>query len=134
MAKYEELKNGAIFGTGVKNPYGQFFMGETFLNSLAQSPDRSVSVGTVDFEPGSRNNWHIHTDGYQILLVTGGEGWYQEFGKSAQSLQAGDVVITDKGIKHWHGAKSDSWFEHIAVTAGNTEWFEAVEDAAYDAL
>lgn len=134
MAKYEELKNGAIFGAGEPNPYGKFFIGDTFLKGLAKSPDEKLSIGTVDFEPASRNNWHVHVDGYQILLVTAGEGWYQEDGKPAQSLKAGDVVITNKGIKHWHGAKIDSWFEHIAVTSGNTDWFEAVEDGYYGAL
>lgn len=60
MANFDKLKNGGIFGKGVLNPYGQFFIGDTFLNGLTTSPDEKISVGTVTFEPGSRNNWHIH--------------------------------------------------------------------------
>lgn len=131
MAKYVELKNGAVFGPGVVNPFGEYFIGETYLNSLVQSPDNTISVGTVDFEPGSRNNWHIHHDGYQMLLVTGGEGWYQEAGQPKQSLQKGDVIVTKDGVKHWHGAKADSWFEHVAITSGTPEWLEPVSDETY---
>lgn len=89
------------------------------------------SIGNVTFEPGTRNNWHIHHDGYQILLVTGGEGWYQEAGKDAQVLKPGDVVVTHDGIKHWHGATKDSWLSHIAITAGTPEWLEPVSDEQY---
>lgn len=64
----------------------------------------NVGVGNVTFEPGCRNNWHIHRDGFQLLLITGGEGWYQEEGKPAQFLKAGDVIVTHDGVKHWHGA------------------------------
>ncbi|MDR0299576.1 MAG: cupin domain-containing protein, partial [Streptococcaceae bacterium] len=88
----------------------------------------------VTFEPACRNNWHVHTDGYQILLVTAGEGWYQEAGKAARSLAAGDVVLTKAGVKHWHGAKKDSWFSHVAITAGNSEFLEAVMDTEYQNL
>ncbi|MNN92035.1 Cupin domain protein [compost metagenome] len=91
-----------------------------------------MGVGNVTFEPGCRNNWHIHRDGFQILLVTGGEGWYQEEGKSAQFLKAGDVIVTHDGVKHWHGAAQDSWFEHIAITAGRPEWLEPVSDEEYN--
>lgn len=101
---------------------------------LVQDSEISVGVGNVTFEPGCRNNWHVHVDGYQILLITGGEGWYQEEGKVARSLKSGDVVITHKGIKHWHGAKKDSWFEHIAITAGKTKFFNAVIDKEYNKL
>ncbi|MGG1324129.1 cupin domain-containing protein, partial [Priestia megaterium] len=84
------------------------------------------------FEPGCRNNWHIHRNGFQLLLVTGGEGWYQEEGKPAQFLKAGDVVVTHDGVKHWHGAAKDSWFEHIAITSGTPEWLEPVSDEEYN--
>ncbi|MCK8617058.1 cupin domain-containing protein [Fructobacillus sp. M158] len=134
MTKFNELEKGGIFGKGIANPYGKFFEGDTFLKALATSPDEKVSVGTVTFEPGARNNWHIHHDGYQILLVTDGEGWYQEEGKAAQSLKQGDVIVTKDGIKHWHGAKVDSWFEHIAITIGTPEWLEAVSDEEYSKL
>jgi quercetin dioxygenase-like cupin family protein len=64
-------------------------------------------------------------------LVTGGEGWYQEEGKPAQALKAGDVIVTHDGVKHWHGASQDSWFAHIAITAGKPEWLEPVTDEQY---
>ncbi|GAP00319.1 cupin domain-containing protein [Fructobacillus ficulneus] len=134
MAKFDELAQGGIFGEGVENPYGQFFLGQTYLNQLTMTPDDQVGVGTVRFEPGARNNWHIHHDGYQILLVTDGQGWYQEEGKPAQALKAGDVVVTKEGVKHWHGAQADSWFEHIALTAGTPEWLEPVDDETYNKL
>ncbi|MCM0583107.1 cupin domain-containing protein [Weissella diestrammenae] len=134
METNKNLRQGAIFGAGEINPYGQFFTGDTYLKLLADSPDGQVGIGTVDFEPGARNNWHIHHDGYQILLVTAGHGWYQEAGKPAQALKAGDVIVTREGVKHWHGAQADSWFEHIALTAGTPEWLEPVSDEWYQAL
>lgn len=135
MAKFEEVKNGMIFPSGEKNDaFAKFFVGQSYLKTLVADSAINVGVGNVTFEPGCRNNWHIHHDGFQILLVTGGEGWYQEEGKAAQFLQAGDVVVTHDGIKHWHGATNDSWFEHIAITAGTPEWLEAVSDADYLSL
>jgi len=95
MAKHEEVKNGVIFPVGEKNEaYAQFFVGQSYLKTLVADPKVSVGVGNVTFEPGCRNNWHIHRDGFQLLLVTGGEGWYQEEGKPAQFLKAGDVIVT----------------------------------------
>lgn len=135
MAKFEEVRNGVIFPSGEKNEaFAHFFVGQSYLKTLVADSAINVGVGNVTFEPGCRNNWHIHHDGFQILLVTGGEGWYQEEGKAAQFLQAGDVVVTHDGIKHWHGATNDSWFEHIAITAGTPEWLEAVSDADYLSL
>ncbi|WP_207577768.1 cupin domain-containing protein [Listeria seeligeri] len=135
MVKFEEVKNGVIFPSGEKNDaFAKFFVGQSYLKTLVTDSAINVGVGNVTFEPGCRNNWHIHHDGFQILLVTGGEGWYQEEGKAAQFLQAGDVVVTHDGIKHWHGATNDSWFEHIAITAGTPEWLEAVSDADYLSL
>ena len=132
MAKFEEVKQGIIFPSGEKNEaFKQFFIGQSYLQTLVADPEVSVGVGNVTFEPGCRNNWHIHHDGFQILLVTGGEGWYQEEGKEAQFLQAGDVVVTHDGVKHWHGATQDSWFEHLAITAGTPEWLEPVSDEQY---
>ncbi|MEC1442555.1 cupin domain-containing protein [Bacillus subtilis] len=134
MAKYEEVKNGVIFPTGEKNPFSQFFVGQSYLKGLVSDPKINVGVGSVTFEPGCRNNWHIHHDGFQILLVTAGEGWYQEEGKPAQFLKAGDVIVTHEGVKHWHGATKDSWFVHIAITAGKPEWLEPVDDETYNKL
>lgn len=98
-------------------------------------------IGNVTFEPGCRNNWHIHRaakGGGQILLCTGGRGWYQEEGKPARELRTGDVVHIPANVKHWHGAAKDSWFAHLAVEipgegAGN-EWCEPVDDEAYGKL
>lgn len=135
MAKNEDVKNGIIFPVGKPNvEYGKYFVGQSYLQGLVGEPDVNVNVGNVTFEPGCRNNWHIHHDGYQILLVTGGEGWYQEAGKPAQLLHPGDVIVTHDGVKHWHGATKDSWFEHIAITAGTPEWLEPVSDSEYDQL
>ena len=93
---------------------------------------------TDSAEPGSRNNWHIHHDGYQILLVTAGEGWYQEEGQPAQSLTKGDTIVTRDGVKHWHGAASDGWFAHLAFEVPgedtSNEWLEPVTDEEYDKL
>lgn len=131
----KEAIEQAVFKLGEKNEtYARFFVGQSYLNSLVADPTVNVGVGNVTFEPGCRNNWHIHHDGYQIFLVTAGEGWYQEAGKPAQSLQPGDVVVTHDGVKHWHGAKANSWFAHIAITAGTPEWLEPVSDKEYTEL
>lgn len=85
-----------------------------------------------------RNNWHIHHKGGQILLVTGGRGWYQEWGKEAQELHPGDVVNIPPEVKHWHGAAKDSWFSHLAIEVpaegASNEWLEAVTDEEYGKL
>ncbi|RHW51261.1 cupin domain-containing protein [Bombilactobacillus bombi] len=135
MAENENIKNGVIFNLGAKNDaLAQYFVGQSYLNTLVSDPEVNVTVGNVTFEPGCRNNWHIHRAGYQILLVTGGTGWYQEEGKPAQYLVPGDVVVTHDSVKHWHGATQDSWFSHIAITAGTPEWLEPVSDEQYQSL
>lgn len=67
-----------------------------------------------------------------------GEGYYQEWGKRAQLLKAGDVVNIPPEVKHWHGATKDSWFVHLAVEVpsenGSNEWLEAVDDDTYHQL
>lgn len=79
MTNNEQAVKNGIFAMGAKNDgYAQYFVGQSYLNSLISDPDINVGVGNVTFEPGCRNNWHIHHDGFQLLLVTGGEGWYQE--------------------------------------------------------
>lgn len=124
-----------IFDMGEKNPFGEYFVGQSYLNMLCTE---SVSIGNVTFEPGCRNNWHIHhakSGGGQILLCTAGEGWYQEWGKTARKLHAGDVVQIPAEVKHWHGAAKDSWFVHLAVEVPGeettNEWCEAVTDEEY---
>lgn len=135
MTNNEAAVKHNIFPVGDPNvAYQQFFVGQSYLNTLISDPAINVGVGNVTFEPGCRNNWHIHHDGFQLLLVTGGEGWYQEEGQPARKLHPGDVVVTHDGVKHWHGATKDSWFSHIAITAGTPEWLEPVTDAEYNAL
>ncbi|PMC39289.1 cupin domain-containing protein [Bacillus sp. UMB0899] len=135
MAIHEDVKNGVIFPVGEKNEaFAQYFVGQSYLKSLVSDPNVNVGVGNVTFERGCRYNWHIHHNGFQILLVTGGEGWYQEEGKPAQFLKVGDVIVTHDGVKHWHGAAKDSWSEHIAITAGTPEWLEPVDDETYNEL
>lgn len=135
MANFEKEVKNNIFGFGGKNvDYAKYFIGESYLKSLVGEDDIDVHVGNVSFEPGCRNNWHIHHNGYQILLVTDGKGWYQEEEKTVQLLKAGDVVVIRGGVKHWHGATKDSWFNHVAITKGNSEWLEPVSDEEYDKL
>jgi quercetin dioxygenase-like cupin family protein len=131
-------ENLSVFATGEENPFGQYFIGKSYLNMLSL---QQVVIGNVTFEPKCRNNWHIHhaeKGGGQILLVTAGEGWYQEWGKPARKLKAGDVVNIPANVKHWHGATADSWFVHIAIEVpaegGKTEWCEQVTDEEYSKL
>lgn len=136
MEKNEnEVKNN-LFGLGKLNTqYADVFIGNSYLNPLVSKDDNiDVGVSSVNFEPGCRNNWHIHHNGFQILLVTAGEGWYQEEGKPAQLFKPGDVVAIHEGVKHWHGATKDSWFSHIAITKGESEWCEPVSDEQYNHL
>lgn len=129
-------KNISIFPIGEKNEaYAKYFVGQSYLNMLST---QQVVIGNVTFEPGCRNNWHIHhakSGGGQILLCTAGRGYYQEWGKPAQELHPGDVVNIPPEIKHWHGAAPDSWFAHLAVEVpaegASNEWLEAVSDADY---
>lgn len=125
-----------IFGRGQKNDaYADYFTGQSYLNMLNKG---SVNIANVTFEPGCRNNWHIHHKTGQILLVTQGNGYYQEWGKDAIELHPGMVVNIPPEVKHWHGAKKDSWFVHIALDApekdSSTEWLEPVSDEEYNKL
>lgn len=106
--------NNVIFGLGKENmAYAKYFSGKSYLNPI--TTENGVPMYNVTFEPKCRNNWHIHHKGGQILLVTAGRGWYQEWGKEARKLKAEDVVNISAEVKHWHGAAKDSWFTHIAV-------------------
>lgn len=136
MANNEEAVKNDLFGFGDKNvAFAKYFIGDSYLNSLISADDNiDVHVANVSFEPDCRNNWHVHHNGYQLLLLTAGEGWYQEFGKPAQKLHPGDAVAIHEGVKHWHGATKDSWFSHIAITKGSSEWLEEVSDADYAKL
>ena len=130
-----------VFGTGAANTaYAKFFIGQSFLNPLTD-PKTGLFLANVTFEPGCRNNWHIHhaaKGGGQLLVCTAGEGWYQEEGKPAVSLTPGTVITIPANVKHWHGAKADSWFSHIAVEVpgedGSNEWCEPVTDEEHAKL
>lgn len=129
-----------IFPLGERNDaYAEYFVGQSYLALLA---DGSVPVSNVTFEPGCRNNWHIHHGdnggGDQVLLCTAGSGWYQVEGEEPVSMIPGTVIRVPAGTKHWHGAKADSWFSHVAfITPGenvSNEWLEPVTDEVYDVL
>lgn len=134
--------HGGIFGMGEPNVnFAQYFIGNSYLKPLTNPNETKVFIANVTFEPGCRNNWHIHKateGGGQILICVEGEGWYQEEGKEPQSLKVGDVVTIPANVKHWHGAKKDKWFSHLAieVPGENTsnEWCEKVIDEEYDKL
>ena len=134
MSEFQE-----IFPRGGENTaFARYFVGKSYLNMLSTE---QVPIGNVTFEPGCRNNWHIHRaarGGGQILLVTAGRGWYQEWGKPARALRAGDVVNIPANVKHWHGAARNSWFAHLAVEVPGeetaNEWLEPVSDADYSQL
>ena len=133
LTKYS--RSGA-FGIGEKNTaYAKYFIGQSYLQPLTSE---GVGVANVTFEPGCRNNWHIHHKGGQILLVTTGRGYYQEWGKPAQELKPGDVVNIPPEVKHWHGAAKDSWFAHVAIAVpaegSSNEWLEEVTDEEYAKL
>ena len=135
LTEYKVFKN-EIFSRGNPNTaYAQYFKGKSYLNMLNQE---GINIANVTFEPGCRNNWHIHHKGGQVLLVLQGEGYYQEFGKPVRLLKAGDVVNILPEVKHWHGATKNNWFVHISVEipAKNsyTEWLEPVSDEYYNKL
>lgn len=130
-----------VFGQGQPNDaFAQYFDGQSFLNPLV-GQESTLFLANVTFEPGCRNHWHIHNaskGGGQILICTAGQGWYQEEGKESVSLEPGKVIVIPANVKHWHGAKKDSWFSHISVevpgeNTSNT-WLEAVSEADYNAL
>lgn len=139
MEDIMDQKELSVFPKGEKNDaFAQYFTGQSYLNMLSTT---LVGIGNVTFEPGCRNNWHVHhaaKGGGQILLVTAGRGYYQEWGREAQELHPGDVVNIPAGVKHWHGAAPDSWFAHLAVEVPgeetSNEWLEPVSDEEYGKL
>ena len=144
VVKSQESEFNAVnvFGKGSPNAaFAQYFSGESFLNPLTDSQNGEFPLFNVTFEPGCRNNWHAHhakSGGGQILICTAGEGWYQEEGEAARELVPGTVVVVPAGVKHWHGAKADGWFSHIAIEVPgedcSNEWLEPVDDAAFAKL
>lgn len=133
--------HGGFFGLGEPNDaYAQYFIGKSYLKALT-GPDDYLAIHNVTFEPGCRNNWHIHhasKGGGQVLICVDGEGWYQEEGKPAQRLRPGDVVEIPANVKHWHGAAVDCWFSHLAFECPgedcSDEWLEPVDNAQYNEL
>ena len=118
--------------------YAKYFIGNSYLAPVSTE---QVPVANVTFEPGCRNNWHIHRatrGGGQMLIGVAGRGWYQEEGKPAVQILPGTVIHIPAGVKHWHGAAADSWFAHLAfeVPGENTsnEWLEPVSDEEYGKL
>ena len=138
----EEFARQNVFGLGRENTaYARFFVGNSYLTPLTGPGRCPVSLANVTFAPGCRNTWHIHharEGGGQLLICTAGEGWYQEEGKAAVSLTPGMVITIPPEVRHWHGAKQDSWFAHIAVEVpgadASTEWLEPVSEEAYARL
>lgn len=128
-----------IFPIGKTNDaYAQYFIGQSYLAPVSSE---QVGINNVTFEPGCRNNWHIHhatKGGGQLLVCVAGTGWYQEWGKPARLLRPGDVVNIPAGVKHWHGATADSWFAHLAIEVPgektSNEWLEPVTDEEYNKL
>lgn len=132
-----DLSESVIFPKGQKIT-DDHFIGAVWVETLVPKDSTfNCQIANVTFEPGARNNWHRHPGG-QLLLVTGGIGYYQEDGKPARAIREGDVVKIYPNAKHWHGATPDSWFVHIAVIAnpqkGDAEWLEPVTDEEYNKL
>ena len=134
----ERFGKELFFPIGEPNPFGEFFVGQSYLAPVSTE---QIPVYNVTFEPACRNNWHIHhakSGGGQMLICIGGRGYYQEWGREAVELTPGSVINIPAGVKHWHGAAPDSWFSHLAAEIpgedGKTEWCEAVSDEDYGKL
>ena len=134
----DKFQNKMLFPIGEANPYGDYFVGQSYLAPITME---QVPVFNVTFEPGCRNNWHVHhatKGGGQMLICVGGRGWYQEWGKEAVEMTPGTVVNIPANVKHWHGASADSWFSHLAIEVGgenaSNEWLESVSEEEYDKL
>ena len=134
----EIFQKEIMFPIGEKNPYGEYFTGQSYLAPVSTE---QVPVYNVTFEPGCRNNWHIHhaqSGGGQMLICIGGRGYYREWGKEPVKMTEGSVVNIPAGVKHWHGASPGSWFAHLAIEVqgedASTEWCEPVSDEEYNKL
>lgn len=127
----------SVWPKGERNTaYAKYFIGESYLAPMDAQDGGPVNV---TFEPRCRNNWHIHHNSVQVLICVAGRGWYQEEGKEAVEMLPGTVIVVPAGVKHWHGAAKDSWFQHLTYTTkvgGNAsnEWLEPVTDEEYDKL
>ena len=138
LSEKEKYQQSILFPIGAPNDaFAKYFIGKSYLAPVS---GEQVGIFHVTFEPGCRNNWHVHratSGGGQILVCVGGTGYYQAWGEKARKLLPGDVVNIPAGVKHWHGAAPNSWFSHLAVEVPGTDlsndWLEAVDDAAYQA-
>ena len=136
-----DAQTGAWPKGNPNDAYAQYFTGHSFLASiqpknLTDGEKTIQSYANVTFEPGCRNNWHVHHGARQILICVSGEGLYQEWGKPAIHLRAGDIIDIPEGVKHWHGATAGSWFQHLASHVHvsdpeSNEWLEPVTDEQY---
>ena len=139
LSEKDRYQNEIFFPIGEPNDaYAKYFIGQSYLAPLTLT---QVPTFNVTFEPGCRNNWHIHhakTGGGQMLICVGGRGWYQEEGKEAVEMMPGTIINIPANVKHWHGAAADSWFSHLAMEIpgeeNSTEWCEPVTDEEYGRL
>lgn len=139
LTEKDRYQNTIFFPIGSPNDaYAQYFVGQSYLSPVSTE---QVPVFNVTFEPGCRNNWHIHhakNGGGQMLICVGGRGYYQEWGKDAVELTPGTVINIPANTKHWHGAAPDSWFSHLAIEVPgeetSAEWLEPVSEEDYSKL
>ena len=139
LTEKDRYQNTILFPFGTPNDgFKQYFSGQSYLAPVSRE---QVGIFNVTFEPGCRNNWHVHNadkGGGQILICVGGRGYYQEWGKPAVEMKPGDCVNIPAGVKHWHGAAPDSWFSHLAIEVpgenGSNQWLEPVDDEQYGGL
>ena len=134
----DRYQNSIFFPIGEPNPYGKYFVGQSYLAPITTE---QVGIFNVTFEPGCRNNWHIHhakSGGGQILVCVAGRGFYQEEGRDAVEMKPGDCINIPVDVKHWHGAAPDEWFSHLAIEVPgvdrSNEWCEAVSEKEYAGL
>lgn len=128
-----------VFPIGQPNDaFAKYFIGQSYLAPVSTE---QVGIFNVTFEPGCRNNWHVHhasEGGGQILVCVAGRGYYQEWGKEAVEMKPGDCINIPPEVKHWHGAAPNEWFSHLAIEVpgkdGTNEWLEAVTDEQYGKL
>ena len=139
LSAKDRYQNTIFIPIGQPNDaFAQYFVGQSYLAPISTE---QVPVFNVTFEPGCRNNWHIHhakSGGGQMLIGVGGRGWYQEWSKDAVPILPGTVINIPAGVKHWHGAAGDSWFSHLAIEVKgeetSNEWLEPVSDEDYNKL
>ena len=139
LTEKDRYQNTIFFPIGAPNDgFAQYFSGRSWLAPVSEE---QVGIFNVTFEPGCRNNWHVHNadkGGGQILVCVGGRGYYQQWGKPAVEMKPGDCVNIPVGVKHWHGAAPDSWFSHLAIEVpgenGSNQWLEPVSEEDYSKL